>query len=316
VVAAIASSATDGHIYTAFGRTKDKLNDAEYVNATGFLTFNEEMDSYIVTSREKIDDLEMEGNILSLNKKTCIARGEGKLDLGTNLGRVSFVPIGHIINFIQEDSAIINIALAIDFFFSDEAMKIMADRIEASQNLEGIDILDMPHYHTALREIIGKDNYQRNYQDLVQYYHFRRLPKELALNFLIADINMEWKQDDRAFVSSGNIGMAICGKRELNRYVPGLIEVQKKGSNKNSKTTLQMYFEIDNQWFYFKYSGTTMEAYSSIKEYNDAIDNVRQDKRILKTDTKKDLSKYSYRKSSIAAKRKFLAKYATEEEEE
>ncbi|MDR2410279.1 MAG: hypothetical protein LBE13_19520 [Bacteroidales bacterium] len=316
VVAAITSSATGGRIYTAFARSKDQLNDAEYVNATGFLTFNEEMDSYIVTSREKIDDLEMEGNIISLNKKTCIARGEGKLDLGTNLGRVSFVPIGHIVNFIQEDSAIINIALAIDFHFNDDAMKIMADKIEASQNLEGIDILDLSHYHTALREIMGKDNYRRNYQDLVQYYHFRRLPKDLMLNFLIADINMEWKQDDKAFVSNGNIGIAICGKRELNRYVPGLVEVQKKGSNKNSKTTLQMYFELDNQWFYFKYSGTTMEAYSSIKEFNDAIDNTKQDKRMLKADSKKDLSRYAYRKSSLAAKRKFLAKYATEEEEE
>jgi hypothetical protein len=112
------------------------------------------------------------------------------------------------------------------------------------------------------------------------------------------------------------MGVAICGKRELNRYIPGLIEIQKKGSNRSSKTSLQMYFEVDNHWFYFKYSGTTMEVYSSIKEFNDAIDNTRQDKRILKTDSKKNLAKYSYRKSSIATKRKFLAKYETEEEEE
>jgi hypothetical protein len=58
-----------------------------------------------------------------------------------------------------------------------------------------------------------------------------------------------------------------------------------------------------------------MEAYSSIKEFNDAIDNTKQDKRMLKANSKKDLSRYSYRKSSLAAKRKFLAKYATEEEE-
>jgi hypothetical protein len=316
VVAAITSSATEGRIYTAFGRSKDQLNDAEYINATGYLTFNEEMDAYIVASREKIDDLEMEGNILSLNKKNCIAKGEGKLDLGTNLGRVSFIPVGNIVNFIQEDSAIVNIALAIDFYFTDDAMKTMVDKIDASQSLQGIDILDLSHYQTALREIMGKESYQQNYQDLSQYYHFRRLPKELMVNFLIADINMAWKQDDKAFVSNGNIGIAVCGKKEVNRYIPGLIEIQKKGSNKNSKTTLQMYFEVDNHWFYFKYSGTTMEAYSSIKEFNDAIDNTKQDKRMLKADSKKDLSRYSYRKSSIAAKRKFLAKYATEEEEE
>ena len=313
VVAAIASSSRTGDIYTAFGRAKDQTNDAEYVSAKGFLTFNEETDSYIITSREKIEDLEMEGNIISLNKKNCIAKGEGRLDLGTNLGRVTFIPMGEITNYIREDSAVVNIAVAIDFLFDDNAMKIMADNIGASPNLEGIAVMDIPHYKTALKEIMGKNEYKRNYQDLEQYFHFRKLPKSLELNLVIADINMEWRHHDRAFVSNGNIGVAICGKSEVNRYVPGVIELQKKGTKATSKTTMQIYFEIDQQWFYFKYSGTTMEAISSVKEFNESIDNVKSDKKILKSDSKKELGSYSYKKSSTSAKRKFLAKYETAE---
>jgi len=314
VVAAIVSSSTTGQIYTAFGRSKNKNNDAEYVSAKGFLVFNEETDSYIVTTREKINDLEMEGNIISLNKKNCIAKGEGKLDLETNLGRVTFTPMGQITNYIKEDSAVINIAVAIDFHFDDNAMQIMADRITQSNNLEGIAVMDIPHYLTALKELMGKNEYKRNITELEQYYHFRRLPKSLAINFVIADINMAWRQSDKAFVSNGKIGLAICGKNEVNRYVPGLVELQKKGSKTSAKTTMQMYFEIDNQWFYFKYSGSTMEALSSVKEFNESIDNVKSDKRSLKSDAKKGLGSYSYKKSTPKAKRDFLKKYETDEE--
>jgi len=314
VSAAIASSARTGEIYTAFGRSKPQINDAEYISATGFLTFNEEMDSYIVASREKIEDLELEGNILSLNKKNCIAKGEGKLDLGTNFGRVNFVPMGNITHYIQEDSAILNIALAIDFLFNDKSMEIMSEHIASSHDLEGIDILELPHYQTALKEIMGNKEYKNNYPDLLQYYHFRRLPKSLQINFLIADINMEWRQDKRAFVSKGNVGIAICGKQEINRYVPGIIEIEKKSTGANKRTSMQIYFEVDNQWFYFQYSGTTMAAYSSIKAFNEEIKNTKTEKKNLKADSKKGLSKYTYKESSTAAKRRFLAKYATEEE--
>ena len=314
VSAAIASEKNRGRIYTAFGRSKDDLSDPEYVNATGFLTFNEEMEAYIVTSREKIDDLEMEGNIVSLNKKNCISKGEGKLDLGANLGRVSFIPMGNITHYIREDSAIINIALAIDFLFNDISMGLMADHIASSHDLEGIDVLELPHYQTALKEIMGNKEYRNNYPELAQYYHFRRLPKSLQINFLIADIKMEWRQESRAFVSSGDIGIAICGKKEVNRYVPGIVEIEKKGMGKNERTTLQIYFEVDKQWFYFKYSGTTMEACSSIKEFNEEIKTTKAEKKNLKADSKKGLSKYSYKLASTSAKRKLVTKYETDEE--
>jgi hypothetical protein len=161
---------------------------------------------------------------------------------------------------------------------------------------------------------MGKKEYNNNYPELAQYYHFRKLPKSLMLNFVIADIKMEWKQETKAFVSKGNIGVAVCGKKEVNRYVPGIFEIEKKGARNNVKTTMQIYFEIDKQWFYFKYSGTTMEACSSIKEFNEYIKTTKSEKKTLKSDPKKGLSKYTYKDASTSAKRKFLAKYAEGEE--
>jgi hypothetical protein len=313
VSAAIVSSARSGQIYTAFARSKPQTNDPDYVSAMGFLTFNEEMNSYIVASREKIEDMEMEGNIVMLDKKNCIARGEGKLNLGTNLGRISFIPMGNITHYIQDDSAIINIAIAIDFLFNDVSMGIMSKHIASSHKLSGIDVLGLPHYQTALKELMGKKEYKAVYPDFAQYHHFRRLPKSLQISFLIADVKMEWKQESRAFVSKGNIGLAICGGKEVNRYVPGIIEIEKKGTGKNERMILQIYFEVDKQWFYFKYSGTTMEGASSVKQFHEAIKETKQDKKSLPADSKKGLAKYTYKEAAPTAKRKFVERHETGE---
>ena len=321
VVAAIASTSS-GKIYPAFARSKEKNNDSEYISAEGFLTYNKEIESYIVTSAEKIANLEMEGNILYLDKKNCIAKGEGKLDMGTNFGRVEFIPMGSIVNFIREDSAIIKISAAMDFFFNDDCMKLFADLIENSAELEGLDISECQNYHTALKELLTTKEYQRYYPELKQYYHFLKLPKSLQINLLLADIQMVWNQEEKTFVSQGQIGIAVCGKRELNRYVPGIIEILKRGSNRgggNNRTEIKMYFEIGKEWFYFEYAGgssnPTMKALSSIKAFSDYIKSTPDKKKALKADPKNKLPSYRYTTASLNNKKKFVEKYATAEEE-
>ena len=89
------------------------------------------------------------------------------------------------------------------------------------------------------------------------------------------------------------------------------IMVYKKSTNKNSnnKTSMQLYLEFDNQWFYFNYSGQTMQALSSMKEFNNFIKETSQEKKILKADAKKGLAPYRYTIASLSTKKKFLNKY-------
>ena len=316
VVAAIAST-SEGRIYPAFARSKEKNNDPEYIYAEGYLTFNKELESYIVTSKEKIDDLELEGNILYFDKKNCIAKGEGKLDLGASFGRMGFVPMGSIVNYIREDSAIIKVSAAIDFHFSDEAMSLFADLIESSTSLDGLDISECQNYHTALREILNKKEYQRVHTELMQYYRFLTLPKSLQINLMLADMQMTWNQQEKTFVSQGQIGIAICGKREVNRYVPGVIEIKKQSANRgggNNKATVQMYFEVGNEWFFFQYAGQYMSVLSSVKEFNTIVKNTPEKKRTLESDPNKG-PRYTYRYLQQASvKKKFVERYMPKDE--
>jgi hypothetical protein len=319
VVAAIAST-DKGRIYPAFARAKFKNNDPEYISAEGFLTYNKDLESYIVASAEKIADLDLEGNILYLDKINCIAKGEGKLDIGSDFGRVSFIPMGSIVNFMREDSAIIKISAAMDFFFNDDCMKMFADKIESAASLEGLDISECQNYHIALKEILSNKEYQKYYPELKQNFHFSKLPKSLQLNLVLADVQMVWNQDAKTFVNQGQIGIAICGKREVNRYVPGIIEILKKSSNRggNNKSDIKMYFEIGEDWFYFEYAGSSsspvMRVLSSIKAFNDCVESTPDKKKTLESDSKNNLPSYKFTKATLKSKKKFVEKYAPKEE--
>ncbi len=310
VVAAI-SSDRSGSIYTAFARAKNAAANPEYINAEGFLTFNKELESFVVAAPEKLENLDLDGNVIFLEKNNCIGRGNGVLDLGTNLGRVSFFPIGTITNYMLNDSATIQIAASLDFYFNDECMRIMAEVVDGSYHLEGIDIVENMNYQHALMSILGAAEFQKTYPDLAQYYRFKRLPKKLQLPFVFADIELEWNQATKSFNSKNNIGIAVCGKREINKYVPGLFEIQKKGV----RTNIQMYFEIEDDWFYFNYTGASgsMQVCSSIEKFNEVIKNTPPKKRQLES-TKKAPS-YSYRLASVQLKNRFLRRSNWEKEE-
>ena len=310
VVAAI-SSDKNGNIYTAFARAKNAPSNPEYINAKGLLTFNKELQSFIVAAPEKLENLESEGNIIYLEKNNCIGKGDGVLDLGTNLGRVTFFPVGTITNYMYNDSAVIKIAASLDFYFNEECMRIMAEIVDGSYQLEGVDIVENLNYQHALMNILGDVEFQKAYPDLAQYYRFKRLPKKLQLPFVFADIELEWNQANKSFNSKNNLGVAVCGEREVNKYVPGLFEIQKK----SNKTNIQMYFEIGDDWFYFYYTGASnsMQACSSVEKFNEIIKNTPQKKRQLESTD--NASSYSYKLASVQLKNKFLkSKNWTKEE--
>ncbi len=311
IVAAIASDRS-GSIYTAFARAKNAVANPEYISVKGYLTFNKELASFIVAEPDKLENLESEGNVILLDKNNCIGKGSGDLDLGTNLGRVTFTPIGTITHYMLNDSAVIRIAAAMDFFFNDDCMRIIAETIDGAYQLEGIDIVENTNYQHALMKLLGPAEFQKSYHELAQYYRFKRLPKKLQMPFLFADIEFEWNQNTKSFSSKNNIGLAVCGKREINKYVPGLIEIQKR----NNKTNIQMYFEIENDWFYFNYTGVSnsMQVCSSIEKFNEILKNTPPKKRQLES-TKK-LPAFIYKLASIQLKNRFLKTYSWSKEEE
>ena len=311
VVVAIASENKTGRIYTAFGCAKDQFNDAEYINVFGYITYNKEAHEYQAASRQKLEDPEFPGNIITLNTDNCVATGRGTVDIGAKLGRVELVTNGRVINYMTADSAEMHVTTSIDFFFNDESMKLMNKALENSSSLSFVDVSTDEDFDMALYNILGKNEYEK-YTRNVAMGNERRLPEPLQVQFMFANLDFEWNPAKSTFMSQTTLPLIICGSKAVYKSIPGRIVVEKKGS----KNRLYLYFEFDEQFYYFQFDNNVVFGFSSDKAFNDAIKSTKPNKRYLEPDNSANLPSFSYRLGNRSYKNKFVKNYFTNVEKE
>lgn len=311
VVVAIASTNTTGRIYTCFGAAKEQFNDAEYISAQGFIDFDEATQMFRAASLEKLEDPELPENIITLSKTECVARGSGAIDMGAKLGRVSFSTLGTVVNYMKADSAEMSLTTAIDFFFNDQSMKIMAKHIEEA-GLDFIDPWEDEDYQLALRTILPEKDFDNYSYDVSTSGQAQKLPEKLRVKFLFADISFTWDKEAKAFISQHKLPVVIFNAKEINQEIPGEIVIEKRGS----RNKLYLYFELENDFFFFQAESNSMYGYSSDTKFNDAIVQTKVKKRMLQPEN--GLPAFTYKIGNRSQKNKFMKKFyrAPEENEE
>ncbi|MEI6348616.1 MAG: hypothetical protein WCP69_11780 [Bacteroidota bacterium] len=302
----------EGRMYSAFATSKEQINDPEVVSAYGFLTFSKELDSYLITSAEKIADSTLPGNIIMLNKKTCIASGLGQIKLGAKLGAIDMFTFGRIQSFMMLDSTTIDLAATINFLFSEDLLKIFSDYIEGSSNFEGIDVVDNDRYHEAIVQILGNKDAEKAIYELKKELRFKKVPSKLMNTFLISDMKLKWNSEQKSFISYGDIGIALLGKNQVNKYVPGIIQIKKN----RSRDDLYMYFKIDETEFFFQFKSNTMSIYSTDNDFMKKMTAMKSDERRSKSDKGKPSFDYRPGAKTILKKFKQTMGIAEEEKEE
>lgn len=270
-------STTENTVRPSFFTKVENVTDPDILSAGGFVSYNNSTSEYKVADSAKLHNPLLTGNMLTVNTARCLLRGEGNLQLAHNLGRLQLNSAGEINYYALIDSTSVNVLSALDFFFSEDAMKVFAADLNASE-LKGIDI-SSPAYTRALREFIGQDNADKILQELSLYGQFRKFPDVLAHTLVLSNLSMSWNRDTRSFLSKGDIGINNIGKESVNKYVKGYVEIGKKRSG----DFINMYFEPqENLWYYFAYANGTLQALSSNKDFNDKLVGLKEDQRVIK----------------------------------
>jgi hypothetical protein len=206
-----------------------------------------------------------------------VLTGEGKMQIATNLGRLQMKSAGEINYFSMVDSTSLNILSALDFFFSEEALKVFADALNASE-AKGLDVTGL-NYTRSLREFVGQEEADKILTELSLYGQYRKFPEVLNHTMVLTGLQLSWNKDLRSFISKGPIGISNLGKLPVNKQVKGYIEIGKRRSG----DILNFYFEPDeNQWYFFAYANGTMQVLSSNKAFNDKLVGLKEDQRLIK----------------------------------
>ncbi|NVO02474.1 MAG: hypothetical protein HXX09_07190 [Bacteroidetes bacterium] len=289
-------------VYSAFLARKVRQSDADIINANGFIFFDKVSKEYRISNKEKLKQLSLPGNFISLNTKTCITYGEGKMNLGVNLGQVKMDVFGNVKHYIIPDSATFDLVMALDYFFADDAMKLIAESMEANTTLKGADV-SSEKYSKAINEILGVEKADKYISD-VSLGVLKKLPPELIHTLFVTDVKMKWNTATKSYLSSGPIGIGSMSKTIINKAVTGGIEIVKK----RSSVVLNIYLELDNnEWYFFSYSSGLMQAISSDAKFNKIITEMKPENRELKTE--KGQAPYGYNISTVRKKTDFLKKF-------
>jgi hypothetical protein len=216
--------------------------------------------------------------------------------------------IGNISYDLNNDSILINVMMALDFYFNQDALKIMSDQLMTNVTVNAPKNIDASAYQRGLTELVGKDKADKIITDLNLYGAFKKVPEELQHTLLLTDIKLVWNKTDRTFQSSGSMGINIIEKNYINRYVNGTLEI----AYKRTGNSITLYLPLENKsWFYFNYSRGLMQSISSINTFNDALDKVKPEKRAKK---EKDKPDYEYTLSTDRAVKNFLRKLSAQTE--
>jgi hypothetical protein len=150
---------------------------------------------------------------------------------------------------------------------------------------------------------MGKEKADKAVADLQVNGEFRRFPDELEKSFFFNDLTFVYDGKSKAFITKGNLGLGNILKKEINRYIPGIIKIEKLRSGGDR---LYIYIEMDaNTWYYFEYFKGVMKAVSSNEEFNNIIKELKSKKR--KQDVDKGPS-FQYTSANKTAASSFVRK--------
>ncbi|MEZ5146782.1 MAG: hypothetical protein R2759_06795 [Bacteroidales bacterium] len=298
--AAIMFSMERNQFYSGFLTTKRAPTDYPVLKSFGHIRYDKALDEYSIGNLEYLKGLTAEGNMLTLSKKQCILTGEGKVNIGAELGRVNIETYGSVIHYVIPDSTRFDLVMLVDFPFDDTPLGMMAEEI-AGKNLQGVNVT-RPEFTKALTDIMGEEDAEKILSDVRLFGKFRKYPSELERTIVFSDLKMRWNYATRSYVSYGQIGISSIGKTQINKYVNGIIEIEKKRTG--DVITVYLEFDKGQNWYFFNSRNNLMQTISSNTEYNNYIRELKDDKRTVKKD--KNGEEYSFIISNLRKKTDFL----------
>lgn len=277
LMAAIVYSDFFSSVYSAMFEKPKAWGDTVVATATGFIRYDKASESFMIGQNDRLDDKTKAGNLLTLDTKKCVVTGEGAIDLGAGLGQVKMQSFGKASHYMLVDSSSFKLALALDFFFSDQALGKFRDALQAS-NLKGIDV-NSDIYFSLLDNMVGTEQAHELLNDLNTTGQVKRLPPQLIKSLVLSDLTMAWDPDLKSYISTGSFGVAGIQRDLINRQVNGYVEIGKRRTG----DILNIYMEISNtEWYFFTYGNGILQAISSDNDFNNIIAGLKEDKRTVK----------------------------------
>ena len=297
------------HLYPAFLSGRKNYSDHPIISSSGYLHYNKAQQLYKIASLDKLHDQNLPGNYMSLHRENCSLYGEGKLDLGVDLGQVKLTTVGNIRHNMADNTTTLDVVMGIDFYIDPDIMNVLAYEIDSLPNLKATD-LNRPVYKKGMNELLGVEQAQILRDQISLFGEYKEIPPPLKHTIVFNELTMKWDDDANSYRSVGKIGIASIDNVQINKEMDGMIEIQVKRSG----DLFDIYLEADpHHWYYFGYTRGVMQTLTSNNEYIDKINAKKPNDRRQKVESGR--TSYIYMVSTNRKKDLFLRRYREAKDE-
>ncbi len=259
------------HIYPAFLSSQKSWSDVGLVSASGVMYYNKGKSQYQISAPEKIADPSINGNMVALDRNRCILSGEGNISFGADFDRLKMAAAGKVVHTLDSGKVELNVMLALHFYFSPEALKVMNEEIRTTPTLKSVN-LNSDFYTRTMQNLIGSSIASQLREGMELFGISKSMPKEFNYEILLNDVKLYWNPATSSFRSKGRIGIGFIGSQPVNLYTDGFVEIQRRRSG----DMIDIYLKASNScWYYFSYLKGIMMTKGANESYNSIISAVR-----------------------------------------
>jgi len=261
-------------IYSTFLSLQGARSSKDVIEADGLLTYDKENEMYEISNKEKLSEMSLPGNYVSLKTTNCVVSTEGNYNISSDLGQVKLKCVGNAQHSSVNDSINFNMMMVVDFFFDNGAIRKMSKDFEIYLGSLNPVPFEGDLFNHGIIELLGKERGDKALSELNLYGNYKKFPDELEKNLVLNEVKMTYNKGLKAYLSEGMIGVGNIQKTEIFRYMNGHVMISKKrGVNKD---ILDIYLEADgNTWYYFNFTNGLMTAVSSNDQFNKDINDLK-----------------------------------------
>ncbi|MDY0199962.1 MAG: hypothetical protein RBR40_03130 [Tenuifilaceae bacterium] len=259
------------HMYPALLSGRKDHTDRSLVKADGFIHFNKQRGRFLLGSKEKIQNPDTTGNLISLSKDFCMLISEGEIELPINLGQIKHISSGSATHLVADSMLNLDVVLALNFHFNQLSLEAMANDILLYKELANSD-QSRKIFKNYLYQQASPEDAKTAVNQISLFGAMTQLPKGLESTITFNELKMYWDQKNTSFVSKDKIGIGTIGGIQVNKKVNGFVEIIKR----NTGDWMMIYIELSpDKYYVFYYTRGAMQVSSHNSLFTDPINSMK-----------------------------------------
>lgn len=275
-------------LYPTFLSSMVDKKDPVVITASGYLQYDSGAKEYQIASKEKLVNRGAKGNYISLHTSSCSLNGDGRINLGMDYGPSFETEAIGVANYNQEKGETnLNITLSIKAPLDEKIFEDVGEKIAEVEGLQAVDF-NSTTLEQALVEWVDRKTADKIKSDYTLKREFKNIPKPMENKLVLTGLRLvsyeEFGDQQRGLKSSvDQVGIVNFFGEPVMKYAPVKLFAQQRTAVGDR---LGLLLDVPGAYLYFldydyRKDGT-LNILSSDKEFNEAVTDLKSDKKKAK----------------------------------